>query len=89
MADYYDLVLALIPLSIVGIVGPMLVLGISATEATVAGFAVAVVLVGHALFVRSPTVRHATALETTGDDAHGTTNGSTDRSSGEYGSLAD
>ncbi len=55
MTGYYDIVLGLIPLALAGISGSLVLAGVSVTTAVPLAATVAVVLVGHALFVRSPT----------------------------------
>jgi len=54
MAGYYDLVLGLIPLALIGITGVLTVGGLGLTTAVPLGSVVAVGLIGHALFVRAP-----------------------------------
>lgn len=54
MTDYYDLVLGLIPLALLGIGGGLYVVGLTLTTALTIGGLVAVGLVGHALFVNGP-----------------------------------
>jgi hypothetical protein len=55
MTGYYDIVLGLIPLALLGISGVLYVAGFAVpTAVSVAGL-VAVTLIGHALFVRAPT----------------------------------
>lgn len=54
MAGYYDFVLGLIPLALGGVSGALTVAGISLTPAIVAASLVAVGLIGHAMFVRTP-----------------------------------
>ncbi|MFD1512564.1 hypothetical protein [Halomarina rubra] len=55
MTGYYDIVLGLIPLALLGISGGLYVAGFAVpTAVSIAGL-VAVTLVGHALFVRAPT----------------------------------
>lgn len=54
MTGYYDLVLGLIPLALVGISGVLSVAGFSITTAVPVAATVAVGLIGHAMFVRSP-----------------------------------
>lgn len=63
MAEYYDLILGLIPLALFGISGTLTLGGLSSTFSVTAAGIVAVLLVGHALFVRGPTdiVRDADA----------------------------
>jgi len=54
MTGYYDYVLGLIPVSIVGIAGALLLAGVPLPTAVSAGSLVAVGLVGHAMFVNAP-----------------------------------
>ncbi|WP_122088469.1 hypothetical protein [Halalkalicoccus subterraneus] len=54
MASYYDLILGLIPLALFGIGGTLTVLGVDLALAVPAAAAVAIVLIGHALFVNQP-----------------------------------
>jgi len=54
MTRYYDLILGLIPLALVGITGTLHVTGVAWTAAVPVAGLVAVSLVGHALFVRAP-----------------------------------
>lgn len=54
MTEYYDLVLGLIPLAMVGITGGLSVAGVTLTTAVTLAGAIAVLLVGHALFVNGP-----------------------------------
>jgi len=54
MTTYYDVILGLIPLVLIGISSTLYAGGISLTTAVSLGGGVAVLLVGHALFVRSP-----------------------------------
>lgn len=54
MASYYDLILGLIPLALFGIGGTLAVLGVDLALAVPAAAAVAIVLIGHALFVNQP-----------------------------------
>ncbi len=55
MTGYYDLVLGLIPLSLLGVSGALTVVGVEVTLAVMVAAAIAVAFMGHALFVRSPT----------------------------------
>jgi hypothetical protein len=55
MVGYYDAVLGLIPLSLLGVTGGLTVGGVTLTAAVSLGAAVALLLVVHALFVRTPT----------------------------------
>lgn len=52
--DYYDLVLLLIPLVLGGVTSSLAGFGAELTVALPIGSLFAVVLIGHALFVRSP-----------------------------------
>jgi hypothetical protein len=61
--NYYDLVLGLIPFSLLAVTGTLSVVGLPPTSAVPLGAAVAALVVGHALFVNGPT-DHVTA---TGD----------------------
>lgn len=54
MASYYDFVLALIPLSLLGVSGALTGVGLDLTLAVPLGAAVAAGLIGHAMFVRAP-----------------------------------
>jgi hypothetical protein len=54
MTGYYDFILGLIPLALVGVTGVLNVAGLAATTAVPVGAGVAVLLVGHALFVNGP-----------------------------------
>jgi hypothetical protein len=54
MAGYYDYVLGLIPLALFGVTTLLYALGIPLTAATPVGAGSAMLLVGHAMFVRAP-----------------------------------
>lgn len=54
MMDYYDLVLGLIPLSVVAVAGALFGIGIDLPLAVSTGSLVAAGLIGHAMFVRAP-----------------------------------
>jgi hypothetical protein len=54
MAEYYDVVLGAIPISLVIITGALTVAGLSLTVAVPLGAVVSVGLIGHAMFVRGP-----------------------------------
>ena len=54
MAQYYDYILGLIPLALGGITTLLVTFGVSLTLAVPLAAAVAVALIGHGLFVRSP-----------------------------------
>lgn len=55
MTGYYDIVLGLIPLSLVGVSGALTVVGVEVTLAVMVAATIAVAFMGHALFVRTPT----------------------------------
>lgn len=55
MTGYYDIVLGLIPLALVGGSGALTIAGMELTVAVPVAATIAVLLVGHALFVRAPT----------------------------------
>jgi hypothetical protein len=54
MAGYYDFVLALIPVVFGGLAGSLSVLGAELPVAVVAASLAAVLIMGHAMFVRAP-----------------------------------
>lgn len=54
MASYYDLVLALIPLTIAGMTAVLSFMGLSLAQSVPVASTVAALLIGHAMFVRSP-----------------------------------
>lgn len=54
MPGYYDLVLGLIPLVLVGMTASLLGLGVGLSTAVPAASLVAVGVIGHAMFVRAP-----------------------------------
>jgi hypothetical protein len=54
MTGYYDVVLGLIPLALAGITGVLYFAGFSLTTAIPLASIVAVGLIGHAMFVRTP-----------------------------------
>lgn len=55
MTEYYDLVLGLIPLAVLGLGGGLQVAGFAQTTAVTLGGLIGVGLVLHAMFVRAPT----------------------------------
>lgn len=55
MVPYYDAILALIPLTLVGITAVLVAFGLTTTVALPAAALVAMGLMGHAMFVNSPT----------------------------------
>ena len=54
MAGYYDIVLGLIPVALLGITAALTVVGVSLTAAVPVSAAVAIVVIGHAMFVNAP-----------------------------------
>lgn len=54
MTGYYDIVLGLIPLALAGITGVLVLAGFALTMAIPLASLVAVGLIGHAMFVRTP-----------------------------------
>lgn len=54
MTGYYDIVLALIPVALLGITVALTVVGLSITTAIPVGSVAAMVLIGHAMFVNGP-----------------------------------
>ena len=54
MTGYYDFILGLIPLSLIGITAVLSVAGFSITSAVPFAASVPVLLIGHALFVNGP-----------------------------------
>lgn len=54
MTSYYDLVLALIPVVFGGVAAILSIIGLSFTHAVPIAALGAVLLIGHAMFVRSP-----------------------------------
>lgn len=54
MVSYYDAVLALIPLAIAGLTAMLSLVGLSLIQAVPVASTVAALLIGHAMFVRSP-----------------------------------
>jgi len=55
MVGYYDLVLGLVPLGLGTIAAAMMLLGYEPTVALPTGSVFAIALIGHAMFVRTPT----------------------------------
>lgn len=54
MANYYDFVLAFIPLVFAGTAGALTVFGLAVASAVSVGALAVVPLMGHAMFVRTP-----------------------------------
>ncbi|MFC4437702.1 MULTISPECIES: hypothetical protein [Natrialbaceae] len=54
MAGYYDIVLGLIPVALLGITAALMVVGLSLTTAVPIGSVVSMAIIGHAMFVNTP-----------------------------------
>ena len=54
MAGYYDIVLGLVPVALLGITAALTVVGVSLTSAVPIGALVALGIIGHSMFVNSP-----------------------------------
>ncbi|RQG96252.1 hypothetical protein [Natrarchaeobius oligotrophus] len=54
MTGYYDIVLGLIPVALLGITAALILVGLSLTAAVPIGAFAAMVIIGHAMFVRTP-----------------------------------
>ena len=54
MAGYYDIVLGLIPVALLGVTAALSIVGVSMTSAVPAGALIAMGLIGHAMFVNAP-----------------------------------
>lgn len=65
MANYYDLILGIIPVTLLGTSTGLHAAGVSITTAVAIGGFTAAILVGHALFINGPTDT-TTAAHTTG-----------------------
>jgi len=63
MAQYYDYVLGMIPLVLVGLTALLSIAGLDLTAAIPIGAGVAALIIGHALFVRMPTQPTADTAE--------------------------
>lgn len=61
MTTYYDIVLALIPLTLLGASAVLVGVGLSLTAAVPIAASLSVLLIGHAMFVRSPVGHEAAA----------------------------
>ncbi|UPV74709.1 hypothetical protein M0R89_01235 [Halorussus limi] len=53
--NYYDLILGLIPLALLGLTALLTTVGVGLTAAVPVAGAVSVGMIGHAMFVRTPT----------------------------------
>ncbi len=54
MTGYYDIVLGLIPVALLGISAALTFVGLSLTTAIPVGAFIAMVIIGHAMFVNAP-----------------------------------
>ncbi|WP_435158426.1 hypothetical protein [Haladaptatus sp. DFWS20] len=54
MPGYYDLILGLIPLALIGVTSAISATGLSLTPAVPIGATISIFLIGHALFVNDP-----------------------------------
>ena len=63
MAQYYDYVLGVIPLVLVGLTALLTLAGLELTAAIPVGAGVAALIIGHALFVSMPTQPTADTAE--------------------------
>ena len=63
MAQYYDYVLGMIPLVLVGLTALLSIAGLDLTAAIPIGAGVAALIIGHALFVSMPTQATADTAE--------------------------
>jgi hypothetical protein len=54
MAGYYDVVLGLIPLTLIGVSGGLVATGMALSVAVPLAGLVVIALIGHAMFVRTP-----------------------------------
>ncbi len=54
MTGYYDIVLGLIPVALLGITAALTLVGLSLTAAVPVGAFVAMAIIGHAMFVNTP-----------------------------------
>ena len=54
MTGYYDIVLGLIPVALLGITAALTIVGLSLTAAVPIGAFVAMAIIGHAMFINTP-----------------------------------
>jgi hypothetical protein len=62
MPNYYDIVLALVPVVLAAITATLLLVGVALTSAVSAGALATLPIIGHAMFVRTPSVSSADEL---------------------------
>jgi len=67
MTGYYDLVLGLIPLTLLGLSGSLSLAGVTMTSAVTVAATVGLLIVGHALFVNAPVGQEPAAPAATDD----------------------
>lgn len=72
MTGYYDVVLGLIPITLVGITAALTIVGVTLTTAVPVAATVAIGLIGHAMFVNAP-------IDTAEDTSNANTNASTNK----------
>ncbi|WP_134670847.1 hypothetical protein [Halorussus marinus] len=71
MTGYYDIILGLIPLSLIGITAAMSAIGVSVTAAVPVAATVPVALIAHALFVNGPVDRTSVATTQSASESNG------------------
>jgi hypothetical protein len=69
MTGYYDCVLGLIPVALIGVTASLTLVGLSVTSALPFGAVAAGTVMAHAMFVRNPVAGEAPAQRSVGDDA--------------------
>lgn len=69
MTGYYDIILGLIPLSLIGVTAALSAVGVSITAAIPVAATIPVALIGHALFVNSPVEDSRSTPESTESSA--------------------
>ena len=69
MAGYYDYVLGLIPVALIGVTASLTLVGLSATSALPVGAVAAGAVMAHAMFVRNPVAGDASAQRSLDGDA--------------------
>jgi hypothetical protein len=69
MTGYYDIVLGIIPVALLGISGALSSAGVTTTSAVTIAAGVGVLIVGHALFVNAPVGSESPSSPMTGDES--------------------
>lgn len=87
MTEYYDVVLGLIPIALIGITLSLLGLGLEPTIAVPTASLAAVGLIGHAMFVRSPVHGAGAGAGVGARSGSGTVNTDPQRSTTEFQSA--